>query len=184
MFGVRIVSFVGLLFWATGYVLASFATEFWQVVAAHGVVAGIGTTCIYWPAVSVVAQWFNKRRALALGLSVVGAGVGNFVVGIGTQALIDAWDFRTALRVTAIVGTVLQGLAIVCLKRRLPLEKQGGILGDTKVLKDCKFILFLIAGMLFQFGYHSPFVFLARYARDREIDAGYASLCVGMLGEF
>ena len=183
MFGVRVVSFVGLIFWATGYVLASFATQFWHAVVAQGAVAGIGTACLYWPAVSVVPQWFTKRRALALGLSVVGAGIGNFVVGVGTQALIDSADFRVALQVTAGVGSVLEMIAIACLKRRLPLEKEGGITGDKGVLKDCKFILFLLGGLIFQFGYHSPFVFLARFAQDAGIDSGFASLCVGMLGK-
>ena len=46
----------------------------------------------------VIAHWFNRHRGLALGLSMMGIGVGSVVVPILTQRLIAGFGWRAALR--------------------------------------------------------------------------------------
>lgn len=183
MFGTRVLFCVGALFWGLGYVAASFATEFWHIVMGQGFLTGLGMACTYWPGVTVVPQWFGKRRATALGVAVVGAGLGNFGAGLMIETLISTYDFRVALQISAGVGTGLLGVATVCIKRRLPLEKGGGILGNKEVFQDRLFYSVLLAAFFFQFGFHGPFVFLAAFAADNGIDSSFAALAVGLLGE-
>lgn len=182
MFGTRILFCVGAVLWGLGALAASFATEFWHIVMGQGFLTGLGMACTYWPGVTVVPQWFDKRRAFALGVAVVGAGAGNFGFGVLIEALIASNDFRLALRVSAGIGTGVLALATICIKRRLPLEKGGGILGNKEVFKERLFYFILATAFFFQFGYHGPFVFLAAFARDNGIESSRAALAVGLLG--
>ena len=44
----------------------------------YGVIGGFGLGLIYLPAVVAVGYYFEKRRALATGISVCGSGVGEY----------------------------------------------------------------------------------------------------------
>ena len=44
----------------------------------------------------IVATWFNKRRGLALGIALIGIGVGGALAPIVSQALISAYGWRSA----------------------------------------------------------------------------------------
>lgn len=56
--------------------MTSLAKEFWQTMLAQGVGIGIGTGLIFLPALSVISQYFLKRRSLALGIVTTGSSVG------------------------------------------------------------------------------------------------------------
>jgi hypothetical protein len=56
--------------------MTSLAKEFWQTMLAQGVGIGIGTGLIFLPALSIVSQFFLKRRSLALGIVTTGSSVG------------------------------------------------------------------------------------------------------------
>jgi len=47
----------------------------------------------------VISHWFNRRRGLALGLSMMGIGIGSVVVPILAQHLITAFGWRTAFAI-------------------------------------------------------------------------------------
>ena len=181
-FGTRVLFTVGAICWGLGYLAASFATEFWHIIMGQGFLTGIGMACTYWPGVTVVPQWFDKRRASALGVAVVGAGVGNFGFGLMVESLTSTNDFRFALRISAALGTGVLLVAMLCIKRRLPLAKGGGILGNKQIFKERLFYFILATAFFFQFGYHGPFVFLAAFARDNGIDSSTAAFSVGLLG--
>ena len=54
----------------------------------YGVIGGFGLGLIYLPAVCAVGYYFEKKRALATGISVCGSGVGTFVFApLGTYLL-------------------------------------------------------------------------------------------------
>jgi MFS family permease len=56
--------------------MTSLAKEFWQTMLAQGIGIGIGTGLIFLPALSVISQYFLKRRSLALGIVTTGSSVG------------------------------------------------------------------------------------------------------------
>lgn len=56
--------------------MTSLAKEFWQTMLAQGIGLGIGTGLIFLPALSVVSQFFLKRRSLALGIATTGSSIG------------------------------------------------------------------------------------------------------------
>jgi MFS family permease len=48
------------------------------------------------PYLTVVSQWFDKQRGLALGLAMIGVGLGTFIMPALAQGLIDAVGWRSA----------------------------------------------------------------------------------------
>lgn len=61
-----------------GMMMTSFCTEYWQLLLAQGFVVGVGTGLIYLPGVSIISQYFKRRRALAFGIASLGSSTGTF----------------------------------------------------------------------------------------------------------
>jgi MFS family permease len=53
--------------------MTSLCTEFWQLVLAQGLGAGLGGGILFLPAISVISHYCTRRRALAIGVVVTGS---------------------------------------------------------------------------------------------------------------
>ena len=62
----------------------------------YGVIGGIGLGLIYLPAVVAVGYYFERRRALATGISVCGSGVGTFLLAPLATVLLDEFGWKGA----------------------------------------------------------------------------------------
>ena len=72
-FGIRAVATAGVTGTALGFLLVSLATGIWQVVLLFGTLIAMADVCIGVVCTSyLVSHWFDRRRGLALGLSVLG----------------------------------------------------------------------------------------------------------------
>lgn len=72
----RALLVAGNFFVVFGLMMTSLCQEFWQVVLAQGITCGIGYGLLFIPGVSVIPQWWVKRRVLASGLAASGSGFG------------------------------------------------------------------------------------------------------------
>lgn len=61
---------------AFGYFMTSICDEFWQVMLAQGVVAGIGSCLCFVVVAAAIPQYFTKNKALAIGVAAAGSGLG------------------------------------------------------------------------------------------------------------
>jgi hypothetical protein len=62
--------------------MTSLAKKYWQTMLAQGVGIGIGAGLVFLPCVSVVSQFFMKRRSFVLGIATTGASLGGKHVAI------------------------------------------------------------------------------------------------------
>src|ERR1700716_3205252 len=62
-----------------GYMMTSLASQYYQFLLAQGVCVGIGTGCMFVPAVALMPQYFEKRRALANGIAATGSSIGGVI---------------------------------------------------------------------------------------------------------
>lgn len=89
---------------------------FSQVFLAQGVGLGIGIGLSYIPTVSVVSQYFHKRRALALGIATSGSAVGGMIHPVLLNKLIfGRLGYAGAVKVSAAAnaGTMIVGLLLM-----------------------------------------------------------------------
>jgi len=79
-YGPRIVVLVGSIILGIGFTAAGFIQEKWHLYLAYGVIAGMGGGIVYLPPIATAPKWWPDRRALATGFTVVGLGVGSFIM--------------------------------------------------------------------------------------------------------
>ena len=61
-----------------GIMMLSLCKEYWQVFLAQGVCMGLGAGLLYIPSLALVGIWFDKKRAVAMGVVMSGIAVGEF----------------------------------------------------------------------------------------------------------
>ncbi|MCD6673640.1 MAG: MFS transporter [Burkholderiaceae bacterium] len=117
--GPRMTGIVGIALLSGGLLLSSFATDLYSIYVAYGLGIGLGVAMAYTPSMGAVQPWFLRRRGLASGIASSGIGAGTLVVPLLAAWLIDAFDWRAAMRGLALFSLVV-GLAAAWLLDRDP----------------------------------------------------------------
>lgn len=115
-FGPRIVVLVGAVILGVGFTISGFITEKWHLYLTYGVVAGFGGGLIYLPPIATAPKWWPDRRALATGFSVVGLGLGSFIMAPLATYIIQNIGWRYVFIYAGIVMFVMAAIASLCLK--------------------------------------------------------------------
>ncbi|KAF2624211.1 MFS general substrate transporter [Macroventuria anomochaeta] len=89
-----------------------------------GVLYGIGFIIFYYPILSMVDEYWIRRRGMAYGLLCSASGVSGAVTPLSLQALLKQYGHRTTLRGVAVFLFVVTGPLIPLLKGR-PGQKQN-----------------------------------------------------------
>ena len=66
----------GLVF---GMMMLSLFNTYWQIFLAQTVMVGCGIACFIIPSLAVLPQYFQERRAFAMGVGVSGSSLGEFL---------------------------------------------------------------------------------------------------------
>jgi MFS family permease len=104
----RIVSSVGVFCVAGGWFFISMAQSKWHLYICAAFV-GIGLSfCATSMVTMIVGNWFVKNKGKALGLALLGSGIGAFAYNPICAYLIEEFGFRTAYQITA--GILLVGM--------------------------------------------------------------------------
>src|SRR5271170_7333002 len=92
---VRMVSIISVLTTYFRLFLISFRSQ--------GVGAGIAVGVLFLPAATVVATWFTRRRAAAMGIVASGSSIGAVILPIALEKLIPLIGFGWSVRVIALI---------------------------------------------------------------------------------
>lgn len=93
-FGCRKVTMLAGLVCCMGFVASAFVTQVWMLYITFSVIVGSGFSVCYVTSVISVAYYFEKRRALATGLSVCGTGIGTFMFAPLCEFLVSIYGWR------------------------------------------------------------------------------------------
>jgi len=116
-FGPKIVVTGSGFFLGSGYLLMSQLSAIWQLYLFYGVLVGIGMSAGAIPALSLVARWFTKRRAMMTGIVMAGGGVGTMITPLLANWLISTYSWRVSFIILGIIASVLIILAAQFLRR-------------------------------------------------------------------
>jgi MFS family permease len=103
LLGPRLTVVLGACIASAGFFSSSFVTRVEVLYVTYGVAIGTGIGLSNQGTIFAVICHFVQRRAMAVGLSVAGGGVGTLVLGPVLQLIIDAQGWRGALRILAAV---------------------------------------------------------------------------------
>lgn len=103
-FSIRILMLVGGVLLASGYAALSVTTSFKQVLIIFGVLIAPANVLIGPVAITVLlSRWFAQLRGRAIGIAIAGISAGGFLFPMIIQTLLDAHEWREALRLLALV---------------------------------------------------------------------------------
>ena len=118
--GARWVFLLGSLLLGTGLALCSWIDTWWQLYLFFGVISAVGVGSTGWvPNTTVIQNWFEGKRGLAMGIISSGVGIGMFVCVPSIQYLINRVGWRMTYRLMAfIIPLSIMVMAILFLKKR------------------------------------------------------------------
>ena len=72
----RTLLFTGVFAICFAMFMVGLCSQYWQFVLAQGLVMGFGFGCLFLPTITIVAQYFTTKKAIAFGIATLGASIG------------------------------------------------------------------------------------------------------------
>ncbi len=95
-YGSRKMMTAGALVMAAAFAMLSLVTSLWQLYALN-LTAALGMTCVAWlPNQTLISNWFDRKRGLAMGIALAGIGFGGMVMAPLAGFLIERFGWRLA----------------------------------------------------------------------------------------
>ncbi|KAL8819980.1 MAG: hypothetical protein Q9191_007614 [Dirinaria sp. TL-2023a] len=160
----------GAVLTCISFVLSSFSTNVWHLVATQGVMAALGCALIYSPTTLSLGEWSkSSNRAVAYGVVLSCKNIVGSTCPFLFRGLLDRYGFRNTLRIwTAIaVGTSVLGIFLIPTHpSSISLSTHRAREIPWQFLKHKAFYIFGIAIIFQSSGYGIPQTYLNTYARD------------------
>ncbi|KAG7095906.1 hypothetical protein E1B28_006593 [Marasmius oreades] len=147
--------------------------QYYQIFLSQGIGAGLGGGLTYIPSVAITAQYFSKKRALAMALITAGGSVGTIVHPIMLNNTLSRLGFGNAVRASA--GLVAGLLVIACclMRTRTTTRKQPA--GNSKAMlkaitTDYAYVAATAGLMLFSIGLYFPQFYIQLDATKHDLN--------------
>lgn len=81
--------------------MTSIASQYWQILLAHGIGVGLGMGLFFSPSVSTLSHHFqrSKYRTVAYGLQATGSSIAGIIIPVMMRQLIPSVGFAWAMRI-------------------------------------------------------------------------------------
>lgn len=107
--------------------------ELWHLLLIFLVIGSLGAGANNLPYMLTISAWFDRRRGLAIGLAMAGAGFGFTYVPPLVQYTIDAFGWRPAYWVLAVITILVAAPVVGLVFRDTPADKGLRADGDAEV---------------------------------------------------
>ncbi|KAM4623755.1 solute carrier family 16 member 6a isoform 1-T2 [Polymixia lowei] len=137
-FGYQPVVMTGGLLIAIGTITTAFTNSVNEMYITTGIVAGLGYCLTFLPTVTILSQYFNRRRSLVTAVASTGESFAMFALAPAFSALRDAIGWRN----TMVTIGALQGSIVFCgaLLRPIVIDPGASREAETEGLspKECR----------------------------------------------
>ncbi|KAF8152955.1 major facilitator superfamily domain-containing protein [Crassisporium funariophilum] len=159
--------------------------HYYQVFLAQGLGVGIAAGIMYIPAIGVVSHYFQRRRALAIGIATSGSAVGGAIHPI----MLNAWfhgplGFHSGVKASAGLVAGLLVISLLLMKPRYPpnAKKAASTLSNMRnFLQDMPYVFMIVGTALVLAGLYYPIFFLQLNAIKNGIDPHLAFYTIAIL---
>jgi predicted MFS family arabinose efflux permease len=125
---------------------------------------GVGFIVFYYPILSMVDEFWIRRRGMAYGLLCSASGASGAVMPLIIQVLLRRYGHQTTLRAVAVALVLLTGPLIPLLKGRLGNLQHTNLRTDWSFLKKGLFWTYTTSNVFMGMGYFFPAIYLPSYA--------------------
>ncbi|OIW28261.1 putative monocarboxylate permease [Coniochaeta ligniaria NRRL 30616] len=158
-----------------GTFLTSVASTYWQVFLAYGLCTGLGMGILYMPAVAVIGSYWQKRKAMALGMAASGSGTGGIIFPLILQNLQHQIGFPNAVRVQACIAAFFAIVINILLRPRLPPRKSGPLV-EWSAFREPTYALFTAGMFLIFWALYFCFFYINTFATDPRVGIGLSDV--------
>lgn len=88
-------------------ILSAFTKKIWQLILTQAIMFGLGGAFVFVPQTTTAAFWFDKKRAVALGLASGGSGAGGLLFSNVVRVMIERNGLKWAFIANALVCLAL-----------------------------------------------------------------------------
>jgi predicted MFS family arabinose efflux permease len=178
----RLLLIVGGTIFCGGLAATSQVQQVWVGYLTYGVGVGLGAGFWVTPTYAAVGALFQRHRAVALGVTATGNGLGTLILVPVAERLIAAYGWRSAYLWLAAIGAVAITIAaaVVVTPPRTPAPPARRLIGS--LVRTPNFKALFGAGLLMSVGLFVAFAFIVPFARDNGVDSATAARLVGLVG--
>jgi MFS family permease len=139
-FGARKTMVTGCVLCGAGIGFVGGATETWQIYLLFAVV-GVGLAAATSIPVSLlIANWFTRKRGIAMGSAFMGTSLGGMVMNPVNTALLQAYGWRKSYIILGIAMTLVTVPVVLLLVRTRPSEMNLLPDGDEPVKREIEIL--------------------------------------------
>ena len=164
-----------------GLVAGSFADRLGTLILTQGVMYGVGFIIFYYPILSMVDEYWVRRRGMAYGLLCSASGASGAVTPIVLQLLLRKYGYRTTLRGVAVMLVVLTGPLIPLLKGRSRQHHSSSPRTDWSFLRKRLFWTYSVSNVLMGIGFFFPSLYIPSYATSIGLSASEGALLLALM---
>ncbi|KAF2839453.1 MFS general substrate transporter [Patellaria atrata CBS 101060] len=162
--GPKLLLFSGSVLLVASLLLLGLCKELWHFMLTFGVLAGLGTSLIFTPAVSAIGHFFMRKRGNATGLAAAGGSTGGVVFPLMLQKLLPAVGFAWTTRILGFIFIGFCGACVLLVRSRLPPSPGGNVKPDIRIFRDKAFALATAGVFAMEWGLFIPITYLTSYA--------------------
>ncbi|ELU07222.1 hypothetical protein CAPTEDRAFT_190146 [Capitella teleta] len=107
-FSIRTVAMAGAIICSVSFALSTLANSITVLTITYGFLGGLGICMVYLPSIIAVGFYFEKKRALANGITSSGSGIGAFIYSPLCNYLQTEYGWKGAL-------LIISGITLNCL---------------------------------------------------------------------
>ncbi|SCU83277.1 LAFA_0D02674g1_1 [Lachancea sp. 'fantastica'] len=159
----QVVIAVGLVLQCASLLLAAFSKRLWELYMTQGVMISFGLAFICIPSMTLLPQWFRRRRNVAIGIGAAGSGMGGVVFNLGMQKIMQERSVKYALITQCVICTFLNVVALAMTRTRVKEIRNAQIAAnrtptpyrifDLQVLQSVGYWLFVMYVLCTMLGY-------------------------------
>lgn len=164
-----------------GLVAGSFANTLSMLILTQGVLYGVGFIIFYYPILTMVDEFWVRRRGMAYGLLCSASGASGAVMPLVLQALLRRFGYRTTLRAIAVMLVVLTGPLIPLLRGRFGQQHNLSPRTDWTFLKKPLFWIYSVSNLWMGLGYFFPSLYLPSYASSIGLSVPKGALLLSLM---
>ncbi|KAK2762688.1 hypothetical protein FQN54_000862 [Arachnomyces sp. PD_36] len=170
LYGAKVIRPAALLF-VVSIMLTSVCKEYYQFVLAQGLLGGLSNGMTMFPAMAAGPQYFNKKRAAAMGLGIAGSSLGGVVWPIAVSKMLTETNlgFEWSIRILGFSVLALLMPSTLAIKARLPPRKSQFFLWSS--FKESPYLCLIAAGLLGFLGMFTPLFYIPVYAQQQGMSA-------------
>ncbi|RKU43332.1 hypothetical protein DL546_004135 [Coniochaeta pulveracea] len=164
-YGPRLPVFIGTILHVLGLMMASLSKEFYQFALSQSVCSGIGTSFIFTPSMTAPMTYFEKRRAIAGGLTTTGSALGGVIFPFIAIHLIPKAGFPWAMRACAFLILFLLIITNLTISSNLEHRKKPFKISNfVHPMRELNFVIISLASFCLYWAMFIPFDYIASAA--------------------